>query len=93
MRRREEAPRPGNRGANAQKAGGHDERCQCNRGHVAVARYPLELLTDVVADLNAQAVAHGCNCGVFAELWDLHGTLVVRTSHDEGCPAVGGGAA
>lgn len=93
MRRREEAPRPGNRGADAQSTGRGDERCHCSSGHVAVARYPLELLTDAVATLNAQKAAHACTCGAFAELWDIGGTLVVRTTHDEGCAAVGGGAA
>ncbi|MFO8075713.1 MAG: hypothetical protein R6T85_06310 [Egibacteraceae bacterium] len=83
----------GSEAAEAQNTGRGVEHCQCNRDHVAVARYPLDLLTDVVADLNAQKAALGCTCEVYAELWDIGGTLVVRTTHDEDCAGVGGGAA
>ena len=54
--------------------------------------FDLEHLTAAVATLNRQRIDHGCTCRAGAAFVLLPGGwFQCGTTHDDGCPAVGGG--
>jgi len=58
----------------------------------APVSFDLESLTAAVASLNRQRIDHGCSCRPRAAFVLLPGGWFrCGTTHDDGCPAVGGG--